>query len=106
MQGAAARTARIIQIPPQRREPLSREQMLALREEQERWAGVSREFSGRLTAVRLVDGVPVTLPISEQETVPRMPTIPTTSGKRPVVGLIVDGSSGPQQAVPRQEPLE
>ncbi len=106
MQGAAARTSRMSQIPPQRREPLSREQMLALHAEQERRAGVSRESSSRLAAVRLVDGVPVTLPISEQETVPRMSILPTPSSKRLVVGLIVEGLSGPQQAARQQEPLE
>jgi hypothetical protein len=91
------------QIPPLRREPLTQEQMLALHAEQERRAGVSKESSGMLAAVQLVDGVPVTLPISEQETVPRLPVIPTTSGKRPVVSLIVDGTSGKQQAVRKQE---
>lgn len=104
MQPATERITRMSQIPPVRREPLSQEQMQALHEEQERRAGVSRESSGMLAAVRLVDGVPVTLPISEQETVPRLPGVLTTSGKRPVVSLIVDGTSGKHQAVRKQEP--
>jgi hypothetical protein len=106
MQPVTERIARMSQIPPVRREPLSQEQMRALHAEQERRAGVSRESSGTLAAVRLVNGVPVTLPISEQETVPRMPGVLTTSGKRPVVGLIVDGTSGKHRAARKQEPMD
>jgi hypothetical protein len=105
IQGAAERTMRISQIPPVRRAPLSREQMGALHQEQGRRVGAFRESSGMLAAVQVVDGVPVTLPISEQETVTSLSTIPTTSGKRPVVSLVVEGTSGKRHAVRRREPL-
>ena len=96
--------SRLSQVPPVRRQPLTREQMLALRQQQEREAGISNQTTASLAAVRLVNGVPVTLPITEPETIlPETPANFSQTGKRPAVSLIVEGSSGKQQAVPKQE---
>ena len=64
--------ARLSLIPPERKEPLSREQMQALRASQQQHAEVSRQFTGSLEAAHLVSGVPVSPPGSEAEATPQL----------------------------------
>lgn len=103
--------ARLTQIPPARNEPLSREQMLALRESQRLAAvsGVSEQSTASLAAIRVVDGVPISLPITEAETVPQLPV-----AKRSVVSKIVESTTARMPAVrptpalppPKQQPQQ
>ena len=92
----SGQVARLTQIPPARREPLSREQMLALRESQKLAAvsGVSEQSTASLVAIRVVDGVLVSLPITEAETVPQLPV-----AKRSMVNKIVESTTARLQAI-------
>lgn len=91
----SGQVARLTQIPPERKQPLSREQMLALRESQQLAAtpGVLEHSTASLTAIRVVDGVPVSLPITEAETA----QLPVT--RRSVVGRIVESTTARLRAV-------
>ena len=87
--------ARLTQIPPERKQPLSREQMLAVRESQQLAAtsGVAEHSTASLAAIRVVDGVPVSLPITEAETA-QLPI-----ARRSVVGKIVETTTARLQAI-------
>ncbi len=73
--------AYLSQIAPERKEPLSRDQWQALREAAREKAMRSPQASAHLAAMRIVDGVPVSLPIAEAETIPhlRVPEYPLMS---------------------------
>jgi hypothetical protein len=87
--------ARLTRIPPERKQPLSRAQMLALRESQKVVAisGVSEQSTASLAAIRVVDGVPVSLPLIEADTA-QLPV-----AKRPVVNKIVESTTARMPAV-------
>jgi hypothetical protein len=91
----SGQVARLTQIPPERKEPLSRAQMLALRESQQVAAisGVSEQSTASLAAIRVVDGVPVSLPLIEAETA-QLPV-----AKRSVVSKIVESTTARLPAV-------
>lgn len=91
----SGQVARLTQIPPERKQPLSREQMLALHESQQLAAtsGVSEHSTASLAAIRVVDGVPVSLPITEAETA-QLPV-----ARRSVVGKIVETTTARLQAI-------
>jgi hypothetical protein len=99
--GVSGQVARLHDIPPERKEPLSREQMLMMRDSQRLPAAshISDQSTGSLTAIRLVNGVPVSLPITEAETVPQVPAV-----RRPVMGKIVEGTTGELPVVRRSQP--
>jgi hypothetical protein len=87
--------ARLTQIPPERKQPLSREQMLALRESQNVLAasGVSEQSTASLAAIRVVDGVPVSLPLVEADRA-QLPV-----AKRSVISKIVESTTARMPAV-------
>jgi hypothetical protein len=91
----SGQVARLTQIPPERKQPLSREQMLALRESQQLAApsGVAEHSTASLAAIRVVDGVPISLPITEAETA-QLPV-----ARRSVVGKIVETTTARLQAI-------
>ncbi|HEX6778383.1 MAG TPA: hypothetical protein VF099_09300 [Ktedonobacterales bacterium] len=91
----SGQVARLTQIPPERKQPLSREQMLALRESQQLAApsGVLEHSTASLAAIRVVDGVPVSLPITEAETA-QLPV-----ARRSAVGKIVESTTARLRAV-------
>ncbi len=57
----SGQVARLSQIPPERKEPLSREQLQSLREAR---PDGSQHASGASSGMHIVDGVPVSLPIT------------------------------------------
>ena len=67
--------AQLTRVVPERKAPLSRAQMQALRDEARRLAVTSES-----SAVRLVNGLPLSLPIAEAEPLPQLP-----APRRPVV---------------------
>ncbi|HEU5198068.1 MAG TPA: hypothetical protein VFU32_00445 [Ktedonobacterales bacterium] len=77
--------ARLTRIPPERKQPLSREQMLALRESQHLAAvpRVSEQSTASLAAIRVVDGVPVSLPLIEEDTA-QVPVAKRSAGSKVV----------------------
>lgn len=84
--------ARLSQIAPERKAPLSREQLRALRVAAQRRDDVARQPTARLGAVRVVDGVPVSMPITEAETMPHLPASPALGASlRPVGPRINEG---------------
>jgi len=100
--GVDSQVARLNEIPPARREPLTREQMLAVRNSQKLPAvsRVSNQSMGSLAAIRLVNGVPISLPITEAETAPQLP-----AARWPAAGKVVEGSTGELPVVqPNQIP--
>jgi hypothetical protein len=64
---------RFTQIAPERKEPLSRDEWQALREAAREKVGQAPRTTRRLAEMRVVDGVPVTVPLAEPETVLRLP---------------------------------
>lgn len=97
----SGQVARLNEIPPERKEPLSRQQMLALRDSQQLpvVSDVSDQSTGSLAAIRLVNGVPISLPITEAETIPQMPVV-----RRPAVGKVIEGTTGELPVVRRSQP--
>lgn len=86
--------ARLTQIPPERKQPLSREQMLALRESQVMAvSGVSEQSTASLAAIRVVDGVPVSLPLIEADTA-QLP-----AAKRSAISRVVESTTARLPAV-------
>ncbi|HLV98495.1 MAG TPA: hypothetical protein VKT82_07425 [Ktedonobacterales bacterium] len=69
----AKQAARFSQIAPERKEPLSRDQWQALHEAAREKAGPAPHATAHLAAMRVVDGVPVSLPSAEAEAVPQLP---------------------------------
>ncbi len=59
---ADEQVSRLSQVPPARPEPLSREQMLALRASQQQGDDISQQSTASLAAMRLVNGVPFSPP--------------------------------------------
>ncbi|HEU5368590.1 MAG TPA: hypothetical protein VFU69_09005 [Ktedonobacterales bacterium] len=82
---AAEQVSRLGQIAPERKEPLNRQQMLALQEAARGRADSSQPSATTLTPARLIDGVPISLPISEAEAVPQLP-----APRRPAVTHKID----------------
>ena len=91
----SGQVARLTQIPPERKQPLNRAQMLALRESQKVMvvSGVSEESTASLAAIRVVDGVPVSLPLIEAETA-QLPV-----AKRSVISKVVESTTARMPAV-------
>ena len=106
----SGQVARLTQIPPERKRPLSRAQMLALRESQNVMAisGVSEQSTASLAAVRVVDGVPVSLPLTEED-IAQLPV-----ARRSVVNKIVESTTARMPAIrpapallpPPQQPIQ
>lgn len=71
---ADKQVARFSLIPPERKEPLSREQMRALRASRQPGVDSPQQFTGSLEAVHLVSGVPVSPPDAQAEAAPQAPT--------------------------------
>lgn len=74
--------ARLSQIAPERKEPLSREQLRALREAAQESANLPPQPTTSLPTVRLVKGVPVSLPDTEAEPLPQLPAPPQPAATR------------------------
>lgn len=68
--------ARLSQIAPERKEPLSREQLRALREAAQESVALPPQPTTSLPTVRLIKGVPVSLPDAEAEQLPQLPAPP------------------------------
>ncbi len=85
---ADEQVSRLSQIAPERKEPLNREQMLALQQAARGRADLSPQSTASLPAVRIVDGVPISPPISEAEAVPQLP-----APRRPAVTRKIDDSA-------------
>ncbi len=65
--------ARLSQIPPERKEPLSREQMRALRAASRAGEEVPQQTTASLATIRLINGVPISAPDAEEEAAPPLP---------------------------------
>lgn len=91
----SGQVARLTSIPPERKEPLSREQMLMLRESQQLAAvpGVSEQSTASLAAIQVVNGLPVSLPITEAETA-HLPI-----ARHSVISKIVESTAARMQAI-------
>lgn len=87
--------ARLNQIPPERKQPLNAEQVHTLYDAVRERLAVSQESTASLAAVRIVDGVPISMPITEAETIPQLPT-----PRRPQTPRVIEGSA---QEVPRDD---
>lgn len=70
---ADEQVSRLSQIAPERKEPLNRDQMLALQQPTRGQSDPSRPSTATLTPARLIDGVPISSPISGAEPVPQLP---------------------------------
>jgi hypothetical protein len=80
--------ARMSLIPPARREPLSREQMLALRTSQQQVDALTQQSTASLPPMRLVNGVPFSPPGTG---VPPQAPPPPERGGWPGMGRQSDG---------------
>ena len=85
---ADEQVSRLSQIAPERKEPLNRDQMLALHQAAPGRADPSQQSTATLTPARLIDGVPISLPISEAEAVPQLP-----APRRPAVTRVIESSA-------------
>jgi hypothetical protein len=74
--------ARLSQIAPERKEPLSREQLRALREAARESADLPPQPTASLPTVRIIKGVPVSLPDVEAEPLPQLPAPPQPAATR------------------------
>jgi hypothetical protein len=81
------RIAQLNQIAPVRKQPLNPEEMHRVREATRSQVIISQESTATLAAVRIVDGVPISMPITEAETVPQLPT-----PKRPLTPRVIESS--------------
>ncbi len=64
---------RFSQIAPERKEPLSRDEWQSLHEAAREKAGHAPHTTAHLAAMRVVDGVPVSVPPAETETILQLP---------------------------------
>lgn len=80
--------AQLNQIPPERKQPLNPGQLHLLHEASRGRVIISQESTATLAAVRIVDGVPISMPITEAETIPQLPT-----PRRPQTPRIIEGSA-------------
>ncbi|HEY7355284.1 MAG TPA: hypothetical protein VH590_02425 [Ktedonobacterales bacterium] len=85
---ADEQVSRLSQIAPERKEPLNREQMLTLHQSARGKAAPSQQSTTTLTPERLIDGVPISPPISEAEAIPQLP-----APRRPAVTRKIDDSA-------------
>jgi hypothetical protein len=85
--------ARLSRAAPVRKEPLTREQLQALRDAALGGAAVSQQSAGALATIRLVDGVPVSLPSSEAGTSAQLPM-----PRQPVVTRVIESNAGEEAA--------
>ena len=85
---ADEQVSRLSQIAPERKEPLSREQMLALQQAARGKADPSQQSEATLTPARLIDGVPISPPINDAKAVPQLP-----APRRPTVTRKINDSA-------------
>ncbi len=76
--------AQLSQVAPERKEPLSREQMRELKEAAQARAA-SPSSTASLASMRLVDGVPVSLPMPQEDPAPQLPA-PRSTEREPIAG--------------------
>jgi hypothetical protein len=88
---AGEQAARLSQIPPERKEPLSREQMEAMRASKRLRAADAQQSATTPAITRIINGVPVSLPVTEAETMPHLPA------PRIIDGSAQEGASEGQQ---------
>jgi hypothetical protein len=86
--GADEQVSRLSRIAPERKAPLNREQMRALQQAARVRAGLSPQATTTLAAARLIDGVPISMPIAGAEAVPPLP-----APRRPAVTRKIGGSA-------------